>query len=417
MDYNPEQQNGNATEIVDLATLLKIMVQKKASDLFIGADSCPCIRSAGQLLYLNNLPVLDTPSAKKIVFSALKETQKKEFETNLELDLSFRFQDLGRFRMNVYSQRGRVSAAIRLLPSRILSLEELGFPEQIKRFANLTSGLVLITGATGSGKSTTLASFIELINVRHFKHIITIEDPIEFNFTNKNCLIDQREITTDTRSFHNALRYVLRQNPDVIVLGEIRDMESMASALSIAETGHLVFGTLHTNSAAKTINRVSDFFPSQMQDQVRSQLSLVLEGVVCQKLLPMKDRKGRIVASEIMFTNSGIAHKIRTNRVEQIHSDIQTSMGMGSQTMAYSLASLCQEGHISEDIAEPFCETAQMEELRSILRRGKDPDSIDETTPSPVQGAMPGLVSNQPDSSKKRIGGKDALISRKKQPG
>jgi twitching motility protein PilT len=404
-------------ESLSLSILLETMYQRKASDLFIGADSCPIIRVGGKLLHLNQFPVLDASASKRIIYSALKEMQKKEFENNLELDLSFNYKDLARFRMNVYSQRGKTAATIRLLPSRILSLDELGLPEQISRFTDFNSGLVLITGATGSGKSTTLASLIELMNLKHFKHIITIEDPIEFSFVNKNCLIDQREISSDTKSFPNALRYVLRQNPDVIALGEIRDMESMASALSIAETGHLVFGTLHTSSAAKTINRVSDFFASQMQDQVRSQLALVLRAVFCQKLIPLKKKKGRIAASEVMFINTGISHKIRTNKVEQIHSDIQTSMSLGSQTMAYCLASLCLSGQISVDIAEANCEPAQLDEFQSLIRNANvelesriespaHPARHDSKSPPP-QSLQPG------DPDKKRISGKDALIGKK----
>jgi twitching motility protein PilT len=417
LETDPVTNEVMTKESLTLPTLLETMYQRKASDLFIGADSCPSIRVSGKIIYLNQFPVLDSSASKRIIYSALKELQKKEFENNLELDLSFRYQDLARFRMNVYSQRGKITAAIRLLSSRILSLEELGFPDQIKRFANFTSGLVLITGATGSGKSTTLASFIEMMNLKHTKHIITVEDPIEFSFINKNCLIDQREISTDTKSFQNALRYILRQNPDVVVLGEIRDMESMASALSIAETGHLVFGTLHTNSAAKTINRVSDFFPSQMQDQVRSQLSLVLQAVICQKLVPLKGKNGRIVASEIMFINSGICHKIRTNRIEQIHSDIQTSMSLGSQTMAYSLASLCMSGHISDVIAEANCEPAQLDELKTLLRNAEiEQESQIETPAHTARDSISSTLqsSHQLDTAKKHISGKDALIGKKK---
>src|SRR5499427_2249242 len=316
------------------------MVEKGASDLHITTGSPPQLRIDGQLVPLKTAPL--TPvETKQICYSILTDSQKHKFEEENELDLSFGVKGLSRFRANIFMQRGAVAGAFRSIPFKILSFQELGLPPVVSELAKKPRGLILVTGPTGSGKSTTLASIIDKINTDRHEHIMTVEDPIEYLHPHKNCLVNQREIGADTRSFKTALKYILRQDPDVVLVGEMRDLETIEAALVIAETGHLVFATLHTNSAVQTINRVIDVFPPYQQPQVRAQLSVVLEGVISQQLIPRMDGKGRVLACEIMIPNPAIRNLIREDKVHQIYSSMQVGQTkFGMQTFNQSLASL-----------------------------------------------------------------------------
>ena len=286
-----------------------------------------------------------TPAeTKQLIYSVLTDAQKKRFEESLELDFSFGIKGLARFRCNIFNQRGAVGAVFRLIPEKIRTFDELGLPPVLATLAERPRGLVLVTGPTGSGKSTTLAAMIDKINSERHEHILTIEDPIEYIHQHKNCLVNQREVHSDTNSFTTALRAALREDPDIVLIGEMRDLETVESALKIAETGHLTFGTLHTNSAAQTINRIIDVFPSNQQSQIRTQLSLVLEGIVCQALLPRADGKGRVCSLEIMVPTPAFANLIRDDKVHQIYGAMQTGQEkLGMQTQNQSLASLHHE--------------------------------------------------------------------------
>src|SRR5213079_3020902 len=303
---------------VTLHQLLKTMVERGGSDLHITTNSPPQIRIDGKLTPLD-MPPMTAPETKQLAYSVLTDSQKHRFEEELELDLSFGIKGLARFRANIFNQRGAVAAVYRQIPYEILGFKELGLPPVVEEICNKPSGLVLVTGPTGSGKSTTLAAMIDKINRERHEHIITIEDPVEFLHQHKNCVVNQRELHADTHSFTNALRSALRQDPDVVLIGEMRDLETVESALRIAETGHLTFGTLHTNSAAQTINRIVDIFPANQQSQIRTQLSLVLEGIVCQALLPRADGKGRVCSLEIMVPSPAIRALIRDDKVHQIY--------------------------------------------------------------------------------------------------
>jgi twitching motility protein PilT len=295
----------------------------------------------------------------------LNEAQKQKFEEENELDLSFGLQGLSRFRANIYRQRGAVAAAIRTIPFKIRSFEELGLPEIVKQLAERPKGLVLVTGPTGSGKSTTLAAMIDKINIERAEHIITIEDPIEYIHSHKRCVVNQRELNADTASFKLALKYVLRQDPDVVLIGEMRDLETIQAALTIAETGHLTFGTLHTNSTAQTINRIVDVFSPHQQPQVRAQLSLVLEGVLSQQLIPRPDGKGRALALEIMVATPAIRNLIREEKIHQIYSALQAGHKFGMRTMNNSLVELVQQGQISRE--EALNRSTLPDELQQLL--------------------------------------------------
>jgi len=289
-----------------LPELLKTMVEHEGSDLHIATNTPPQIRVHGHLRRLD-LPDLQPADTKQLIYSVLTDAQKKRFEEALELDFSFGIRGLARFRCNVFNQRGAVGAVYRLIPEKIRSFQDLGLPQVLGTLSERPRGLVLVTGPTGSGKSTTLAAMLDKINTERHDHILTIEDPIEYIHPHKNCLVNQREVHSDTSSFSNALRAALREDPDIVLIGEMRDLETVEAALKIAETGHLTFGTLHTNSAAQTINRIIDIFPANQQSQIRTQLSLVLEGIVCQALLPRADGQGRVVSLEIMVpTPAGI---------------------------------------------------------------------------------------------------------------
>jgi twitching motility protein PilT len=332
-----------------LRSLLEEMIDRGASDLHLSAGEVPKLRIDGQLEDSSHGTQLGPRDTQSLAYSTLTEQQKKRFEQDDELDLSFSVQNLSRFRGNVFRQRGTVAMAIRQIPFEILSFQELGLPPVVARLTDKPRGLVLVTGPTGSGKSTTLAAMIDKINRERTGHIITVEDPIEFVHRHKNCLVNQREVGSDTGSFATALKYVLRQDPDVILVGEMRDLETVQAALTIAETGHLAFATLHTNSAAESINRVIDVFPAHQQDQVRAQLSFVLEGVITQTLLPRRIGKGRVMACEIMIATPAIRALIRDQKVHQIYSAMQTGKKFGMQTLNDALYSLYMRDEVALD--------------------------------------------------------------------
>src|ERR687895_758519 len=333
-----------------LPELLKTLVDNSGSDLHITTNTPPQIRVHGHLHPLD-LPPLGPADTKALAYSVLTDAQKKRFEESMELDFSFGIRGIARFRCNVFNQRGAVAAVYRVIPEAIKGFNELNLPQVIATLAERPRGLVLVTGPTGSGKSTTLAAMIDKINKERHDHILTIEDPIEFVHQHQNCLVNQREVHSDTDSFGNALRAALREDPDIVLIGEMRDLETVESALRIAETGHLTFGTLHTNSAAQTINRIIDIFPAHQQSQIRTQLSLVLEGIVCQALLP-KIGGGRVVALEIMIPTPAIRNLIREDKVHQIYSAMQTGQEKyGMQTANQSLASLYMQKKITLETA------------------------------------------------------------------
>jgi twitching motility protein PilT len=351
-----------------LPELLKTTVEMSGSDLHIATNTPPQIRVHGHLQRLQ-MPELTPAETKQLVYSVLTDAQKKRFEETMELDFSFGIKGLARFRCNVFNQRGAVGAVYRLIPEKIRSFGDLGLPSVLATLAERPRGLVLITGPTGSGKSTTLAAMIDKINAERHDHILTIEDPIEYIHQHKNCLVNQREVHSDTGSFSNALRAALREDPDIVLIGEMRDLETVEAALKIAETGHLTFGTLHTNSAAQTINRIIDIFPANQQAQIRTQLSLVLEGIVCQALLPKADGKGRVCSLEIMIPNSAIRNMIRDDKVHQIYGAMQTGQEkLGMQTANQSLASLCMKRLITLDTA--MGASSNKEELADMINRG-----------------------------------------------
>src|ERR1043165_1673649 len=351
-----------------LPDLLKTLVELNGSDLHIATNTPPQVRVHGHLQRLP-LPEMAPAETKQLVYSVLTDSQKKRFEETLELDFSFGIKGLARFRCNVFNQRGAVGAVYRLIPEKIRSFNDLGLPAVIGALAERPRGLVLVTGPTGSGKSTTLAAMLNKINEERHDHILTIEDPIEYIHPHKNCLVNQREVHSDTGSFSNALRAALREDPDIVLIGEMRDLETVEAALKIAETGHLTFGTLHTNSAAQTINRIIDIFPSGQQSQIRTQLSLVLEGIVCQALLPRADGKGRVVSLEIMVPNSAIRNLIRDDKIHQIYGAMQAGQEkLGMQTANQSLASLYMKRLITLDTA--LAASSLKDELQDMINRG-----------------------------------------------
>jgi twitching motility protein PilT len=353
---------------VTLQQLLKTMVEQGASDLHVTTNSPPQIRIDGDLIPLQ-LPPLSPAESKALVYSILSDQQKHRFEDTLELDFSFGVKGLARFRGNVFNQRGAVGAVFRTIPWEIRTFQELGLPEVISQLAERPRGLVLVTGPTGSGKSTTLAAMLDKINRERQEHIVTIEDPIEYLHSHKRCLVNQRELGSDTKAFPAALRSVLRQDPDVVLIGELRDLETMECALQVAETGHLTFATLHTNSAAQTINRIIDVFPNNQQAQVRAQLSLVLEGIICQSLLPKATGQGRCVALEILIPNAAIRNLIREDKVHQIYSMMQTGQAkFGMQTFNQSLSSLYFRRQITLQTA--LSASSIPDELQDMINRG-----------------------------------------------
>src|SRR6476619_603088 len=352
-----------------LPELLKAMVDLEGSDLHITTNTPPQIRVHGHLQRLQ-LPELTPSETKNLVYSVLTDAQKKRFEESMELDFSFGIKAIGaRFRCNVFNQRGAVGAVYRLIPEKIRAFADLGLPAVLANLADRPRGLVLITGPTGSGKSTTLAAMLDKINSERNEHILTIEDPIEYIHQHKNCLVNQREVHSDTGSFTNALRAALREDPDIVLIGEMRDLETVESALKIAETGHLTLATLHTNSAAQTINRIIDIFPANQQSQIRTQLSLVLEGIVCQALLPRADGKGRVVSLALMVPNSAIRNLIRDDKVHQIYGAMQAGQEkLGMQTANQSLASLYMKKLITLETA--MMTSSNKDELQDMINRG-----------------------------------------------
>src|SRR5437764_2987443 len=357
------------TPQITLSELLKKLAEFGGSDLHLTTNTPPQVRVDGHLRPLEGYKVLTSADTKQLAYSVLTDAQKHRFEENLELDFSFGVKGLSRFRANIFNQRGAVGAVFRAIPYEIKPFEALGLPPVVKQMCDKPRGLILVTGPTGSGKSTTLAAMIDKVNSDRHEHILTIEDPIEFLHNHKTCLVNQREVNADTKGFAEALRTALRQDPDVVLVGEMRDLETIESALRIAETGHLTFATLHTNSAASTINRIIDVFPSAQQSQVRAQLSLVLEGILCQALLPKADGHGRAMALEILVPNSAIRNLIREDKVHQIYSMMQTGQDKyGMQTFNQSLATLYHKRVITIDVA--MQRSSNTDELKELIERG-----------------------------------------------
>jgi len=357
-----------APQAVTLQQLLKVMVEKGASDLHITTGSAPQLRIDGDLVPFR-MPPLGPVDTKQLCYSILTDEQKARLEEDQELDLSFGVKGLARFRGNVFLQKGATAGVFRTIPFKIRSFEDLGLPKIVEDLCNKPRGLVLVTGPTGSGKSTTLAAMIDKINTERHEHIVTMEDPIEFIHQHKNCVVNQREIGSDTKSFKRALKSVLRQDPDVVLVGEMRDLETIEAALTTAETGHLCFGTLHTNSAVQTINRVIDVFPPHQQSQIRAQLSFVLEGVICQSLLPRASGSGRVAALEIMIPNSAIRNLIREDKMHQIYSQMQIGQGTsGMQTLNQHLAQLYHTQLIT--LEEAMGNSSDPNELNQIIASG-----------------------------------------------
>ncbi|OGR23515.1 MAG: type IV pili twitching motility protein PilT [Desulfuromonadaceae bacterium GWB2_53_15] len=351
--------------MVNLHQLLKILVEANGSDLHITTNSPPQIRVDGKLTPMD-FPPLNQVETKQLCYSVLTEAQKHKFEEENELDLSFGVKGLSRFRGNVFIQRGAVAGVFRVIPYRILTFEDLGLPPIVVELCAKPRGLILVTGPTGSGKSTTLASMIDYININRREHIVTIEDPIEYLHPHKGCLVNQREVGADTKGFKNALKYVLRQDPDVVLVGELRDLETIEAALTLSETGHLCLATLHTNSCVQTINRIVDVFPPYQQTQIRAQLSFVLEGVLSQNLIPKMNSKGRALSLEIMVPNAAIRNLIREDKVHQIYSQMQVGQEkFGMQTMNQSLLTLFHKRFIS--LEEALGRSQDPEELKQMI--------------------------------------------------
>ena len=352
----------------NLHQLLKAMIEKGASDLHITTGSPPQLRIDGKLVPLKT-PPLTPVETRQLCYSVLTDAQKSKFEEDNELDLSFGVKGLSRFRSNIFMQRGAVAGAFRTIPFKILSFQELGLPPIVAELAKRPRGMVLVTGPTGSGKSTTLASIIDKINSERHEHIITVEDPIEYLHPHKNCIVNQREVGADTQSFKRALKYILRQDPDVVLVGEMRDLETIESALVISETGHLTFATLHTNSAVQSVNRILDVFPPYQQPQVRAQLSFVLQGILAQQLMPKASGQGRVLCTEVMVPNPAIRNLIREDKVHQIYSQMQVGQAkFGMQTMNQSLLDLFTRKLISLD--EALGRSSDVDELRNMMASG-----------------------------------------------
>jgi len=356
-------------EPLSLSDLLKKLIEMGGSDLHVTTNTPPQVRVDGHLKPVEGMRVLNSADTKSLAYSVLTDAQKHRFEENLELDFSFGVRGLSRFRANLFNQRGAVGAVFRAIPYEIKSFEDLGLPAVVSNLCDRPRGLILVTGQTGSGKSTTLAAMLDKVNRERHEHIVTIEDPIEFLHAHKSCIVNQREVGADTHGFAEALRTALRQDPDVVLVGEMRDLETIESALRIAETGHLTFATLHTNSAASTINRIIDVFPSAQQSQIRAQLSLVLEGILCQSLIPRADARGRAMALEILVPNPAIRNLIREDKVHQIYSMMQTGQGKhGMQTFNQALATLYHKRLISIEVA--MQRSSNADELRELIEHG-----------------------------------------------
>jgi twitching motility protein PilT len=377
-------------EPLSLSDLLKKLIEMGGSDLHLTTNTPPQVRVDGHLRPVEGCRTLNSADTKALAYSVLTDAQKHRFEENLELDFSFGVRGLSRFRANLFNQRGAVGAVFRAIPYEIKSFDDLGLPPVVAQLCERPRGLILVTGPTGSGKSTTLAAMLDKVNRERHEHIVTIEDPIEFLHSHKSCIVNQREVGADTRGFAEALRTALRQDPDVVLVGEMRDLETIESALRIAETGHLTFATLHTNSAASTINRIIDVFPSAQQAQIRAQLSLVLEGILCQSLIPRADGRGRGMALEILVPNPAIRNLIREDKVHQIYSMMQTGQGKhGMQTFNQSLATLYHKRLISVEVA--MQRSSNPDELRELIEHGAGVNTGGGAngTPAPRPGAHP----------------------------
>jgi twitching motility protein PilT len=359
------QQAPAAPGPFDFAAVLTEVTQRQASDLHLTAGAPPAIREKGTVTPLEGFPVMTPQTTRDVIFGILSEDQRKRFEIGQQLDFAYAIPGVARFRVNAYMQRGAVSAAFRLVPHGIPALEDLGVPPVLREFTSKPRGFVLVTGPTGSGKSTTLAAMIDVINRERQDHILTIEDPIEFLHQHKRSLVNQREVGSDAPDFALGLRAALRQDPDVILVGEMRDLETISTALTAAETGHLVFATLHTQSTAQTVDRIIDVFPPEQQQQVRTQLSIALQGIVTQQLLPTADGKGRAVACEVLIPNPAVRNLIREAKTHQIYSAIQTSGSTGMQTMDADLVRLVRAGKITMELAEQRASVP--EELRRLI--------------------------------------------------
>jgi len=373
---------------IALSELLRKMIEHGGSDLHITTNSAPMVRVHGVLRPLE-FAELTPAETKQLAYSVLTDAQKHRFEETLELDFSFGIKGLSRFRANIFNQRGAVGAVFRSIPYEIRSFEELGLPSVITKLCEKPRGLILVTGPTGSGKSTTLAAMVDKVNRERHEHIITVEDPIEYLHGHKGCIVNQREVHADTHNFANALRAALRQDPDVVLIGEMRDLETTETALRIAETGHLTFATLHTNSAASSINRIIDIFPSGQQSQIRTQLSMVLEGIVTQALLPKANGQGRALAMEVLVPNSAIRNLIREDKIHQIYSMMQTGQDkFGMQTFNQSLASLYFKKQITLEMA--VARSSNADELQDLINRGAA------ALQAPPQPRAPGYPSQGP---------------------
>lgn len=350
---------------ISMQQLLSFMVAQKGSDLHLSADAVPRMRIHGELKPLS-IPVLTQETATRLIYTLLSEEQIKRLERDKDLDSSYELPGISRFRVNVCYQRGRIRTTVRTIPTEIKTFAELGMVGDVfERICRTPKGLILVTGATGSGKSTTLAAMIDYVNNNRENHIVTIEDPIEFVHKDKKCMVTQREIGADTPTFASALKHVLRQDPDIVLLGEMRDQETVQVGLELSETGHLTFATLHTSDAVQTINRIIDIFPPDQQSQVRTQLGFVIEAIVCQQLLKTKDGKGRCVAQEILLATQGVRANIRSDKVHQIYSSIQTGLALGMSTMNQSLLRLVEQGKIEP--AAALMSSSRAEELEKLL--------------------------------------------------
>jgi twitching motility protein PilT len=355
-----------------MGDLLKRLVDESGSDLHITVGTPPRIRVHGELNACDDLPALGPVETKQLIYGILTDSQKHRFEEDLELDFSFEVRGIARFRGNVFTQRGAVAGVFRVIPFQIQGFDQLGLPPVVSKLCDKPRGLILVTGPTGSGKSTTLAAMMDRVNETLCGHMVTIEDPIEFVHQHKKCLVNQRELHSDTKAYSSALRSVLREDPDVVLIGEMRDLETIEAALRIAETGHLTFGTLHTNTAYSTIHRVIDVFPPHQQPQIRAQLSMVLEAILCQMLLPRSDGKGRVMSMEILIPNGAIRNLIREDKVHQIYSSMQSGQKKyGMQTFNQSLLWLYQQGHITLENAVGT--SPEPRELEEMIQRSRTP--------------------------------------------
>jgi twitching motility protein PilT len=355
----------------DFADLLLEVLDRRASDLHLTAGAHPTVRVRGRLVPLDDYPILTPGDTREVIYSILTNDQRQRLETNWQIDFAYGVPGRARFRVNAYFQRSALGAAFRLIPFDITPVDELGLPPTVHDFTRKPRGLVLVTGPTGSGKSTSLAAMIDEINATRDEHVMTIEDPIEFLHQHKRCLVNQRELGSDAVSFADALKAALRQDPDVILVGEMRDLETIQTAITAAETGHLVFATLHTQDTPQTVDRIIDVFPSHQQGQVRVQLSVGLQGIMTQQLLPTADGSGRVVACEVLVPTPGVRNLIREGKTHQIYSMLQTGGQHGMQTMDAALAALVRTGKITRELAES--RSSQPAELRRLLGMAAGP--------------------------------------------